>query len=80
MWPFRWNTWFPFLKTEFREAAAAAEVFFTAYFNLFVQAGIKAGETLLFTAGAAGLGPAAIQLCSSTWGNGHHHRRLGKTK
>jgi putative PIG3 family NAD(P)H quinone oxidoreductase len=50
----------------FAEAAAAAEVFFTAYFNLFVQAGIKAGETLLLHGGGSGVGTAAIQLCSST--------------
>jgi len=50
----------------FTEAAAAAEVFFTAYYNLFVQAGIKAGDTLLLHGGGSGVGTAAIQLCSST--------------
>ncbi len=50
----------------FAEAAAAAEVFFTAYYNLFVQAGIKAGEALLLHGGGSGVGTAAIQLCSST--------------
>ncbi len=49
----------------FTEAAAAAEVFFTAYYNLFVQAGIKAGDTLLLHGGGSGVGTAAIQLCSS---------------
>jgi putative PIG3 family NAD(P)H quinone oxidoreductase len=49
----------------FAEAAAAAEVFFTAYYNLFVQAGIKAGEALLLHGGGSGVGTAAIQLCSS---------------
>ena len=49
----------------FTEAAAAAEVFFTAWYNLFVQAGIKASETLLLHGGGSGVGTAAIQLCSS---------------
>jgi putative PIG3 family NAD(P)H quinone oxidoreductase len=46
----------------FTEAAAAAEVFFTAYYNLFVQAGIKAGDVFLFHGGGSGVGTAAIQL------------------
>ena len=49
----------------FTEAAAAAEVFFTAYYNLFIQAGIKAGDALLLHGGGSGVGTAAIQLCSS---------------
>jgi putative PIG3 family NAD(P)H quinone oxidoreductase len=49
----------------FTEAAAAAEVFFTAYYNLFVQAGMKAGDTLLLHGGGSGVGTAAIQLGSS---------------
>ncbi|SPF39398.1 Alcohol dehydrogenase, zinc-binding domain protein [Syntrophobacter sp. SbD1] len=50
----------------FTEAAATAEVFFTAYYNLFVQAGIKAADTVLLHGGGSGVGTAAIQLCSST--------------
>lgn len=50
----------------FTGAAAAAEVFFTAWYNLFVQAGIKAADTLLLHGGGSGVGTAAIQLCSST--------------
>ena len=46
----------------FVEAAAAAEVFFTAFFNLFMEARIKAGETLLLHGGGSGVGTAAIQL------------------
>ncbi len=49
----------------FVEAAAAAEVFFTAWFNLFAEAGMKAGDTVLVHGGASGVGTAAIQLCSS---------------
>lgn len=46
----------------FVEAAAAAEVFFTAFLNLFLEAKIKAGETLLVHGGGSGVGTAAIQL------------------
>jgi putative PIG3 family NAD(P)H quinone oxidoreductase len=49
----------------FTEAAAAAEVFFTAYYNLFIQAGIKAADVLLLHGGGSGVGTAAIQLGSS---------------
>ncbi len=46
----------------FIEAAAAAEVFITAFLNLFPEADIKAGETLLIHGGGSGVGTAAIQL------------------
>ncbi len=49
----------------FVEAAAAAEVFFTAYYNLIVQAGMKAGDTVLVHGGGSGVGTAAVQLCAS---------------
>ncbi|MCE5335156.1 MAG: NAD(P)H-quinone oxidoreductase [Desulfobacteraceae bacterium] len=49
----------------FTEAAAAAEVFFTAYYNLFVLAAMKAGETLLLHGAGSGVGTAAIQLVSA---------------
>jgi len=44
------------------EAAALPEVFATAYLNLCLEAGLKAGDTVLIQAGASGLGMAAIQL------------------
>jgi NADPH:quinone reductase len=47
---------------DFVGAAAAAEVFFTAFFNLFMEARIEAGETLLLHGGGSGVGTAAIQL------------------
>jgi NADPH2:quinone reductase len=47
---------------DFIAAAAAAEVFFTAFFNLFMEAQLKAGETLLVHGGGSGVGTAAIQL------------------
>ncbi|MGC8491671.1 MAG: NAD(P)H-quinone oxidoreductase [Syntrophobacteraceae bacterium] len=49
----------------FAEAAAAAEVFFTAYYNLFVQAEMKAGDTLLVHGAGSGVGTAAVQLAAS---------------
>lgn len=47
---------------DFVGAAAAAEVFFTAFFNLFEEARAGAGETLLVHGGGSGVGTAAIQL------------------
>lgn len=49
----------------FTEAAAAAEVFFTAFYNLFMLAGIQAGETVLVHGAGSGVGSAAIQLAVS---------------
>ncbi|MEX2461087.1 MAG: NAD(P)H-quinone oxidoreductase [Paenibacillaceae bacterium] len=46
----------------FEEAAAIPEAFLTAYLNLFVLGGLKAGQTVLIHAGASGVGTAAIQL------------------
>lgn len=50
----------------FTEAAAAAEVFFTAYYNLFEQAGMKPGEKLLVHGAGSGVGTAAVQLAHAT--------------
>jgi NADPH:quinone reductase-like Zn-dependent oxidoreductase len=38
------------------------EVFFTAFVNLFMEAGLQNGETVLIHGGASGVGTAAIQL------------------
>jgi NADPH:quinone reductase len=46
----------------FVEAAAAAEVFFAAFVNLFAEGELQAGETLLLHGGGSGVGTAAIQL------------------
>ena len=43
-------------------AAAIPEVWATAYLNLVIEAGMKAGDTVLVQAGASGVGLAAIQL------------------
>lgn len=44
------------------DAAAVPEVFLTAYDALFVQAGLRAGETVLLHAVGSGVGTAALQL------------------
>jgi putative PIG3 family NAD(P)H quinone oxidoreductase len=44
------------------EAAAIPEVFLTAFLNLFMLAGVKAGESALIHGGGSGVGTAAIQL------------------
>ncbi len=46
----------------FEQAAAVPEVFFTAYLNLFIEAGLKEGESVLIHGGASGVGTAGIQL------------------
>ena len=43
-------------------AAAAGSVYLTAYHMLFARAGLRAGETVLVTAGGSGVGGAAIAL------------------
>lgn len=47
------------------EAAALPEAFATSYLNLFLEADLRAGETVLVQAGASGLGIAAIQLAKA---------------
>jgi len=46
----------------FHEAAAIPEAWFTAYLNLFREARVAGGETVLIHAAASGVGTAAIQL------------------
>ena len=48
---------------DFSQATALPEVFATAYLNLFLEAQLSAGESVLLHAGASGVGTAAIQLC-----------------
>jgi len=43
-------------------AAALPETFFTVWFNLFIKAGLQAGETLLIHGGTSGIGTTAIML------------------
>lgn len=44
------------------QAAAIPEAFATAYINLCLEGGLRAGQTVFIQAGASGLGMAAIQL------------------
>lgn len=44
------------------EAAAMPEAFCTAYLNLFIEGGMKAGDTLLMHAGASGLASVVIPM------------------
>lgn len=44
------------------QAASLPEAFFTVWSNVFMTAGLRAGETFLVHGGAGGLGTAAIQL------------------
>ncbi len=46
----------------FAEAAAIPETCFTVWYNLFMRAGLQAGETLLVHGGSSGIGTTAIQL------------------
>lgn len=46
------------------EAAAVPETFFTVWFNLFLQGGLKKGQTLLVHGGSSGIGTTAIQVAS----------------
>ena len=47
---------------DFSFAGAIPEVFLTAYLNLFMEAGLLEGETVLMHGGASGVGTAGIQM------------------
>ncbi|HTX05481.1 MAG TPA: NAD(P)H-quinone oxidoreductase [Steroidobacteraceae bacterium] len=47
------------------EAAALPETFFTVYYNLFMRARLRAGETLLVHGGSSGIGTTAILLAKA---------------
>jgi tumor protein p53-inducible protein 3 len=46
----------------FEEAAALPEVYLTAFVNLYMEAALQPGESVLVHGGASGVGTAAIQL------------------
>lgn len=46
----------------YQQGAAIAEVWLTAYTNLFIEGQLQAGQNVLIHAGASGVGTAAIQL------------------
>ncbi len=48
------------------QAAALPEVYLTAFVNLYMEAALADGETVLVHGGASGVGTAAIQLCHAT--------------
>lgn len=50
---------------DFVRAAAITEVFVTAWLNVFGEAGLEEGQTLLVHGGASGVGTAAIQLAKT---------------
>lgn len=45
------------------DAAAIPEVFATAWLNIWMEAGLQPGESVLVHAAASGVGTAAVQLC-----------------
>lgn len=47
------------------EAAAMPEAFATAYLNLFIEGGAKAGDTLLITGGNSGLASVTIRMAKA---------------
>ena len=47
---------------DLKDAGGLPETFFTVWSNVFIGAGLKAGETLLVHGGAGGIGTTAIQL------------------
>ena len=49
----------------YEQGAALPEVFATAWLNLFIEAGLKAGDKVIVHAGASGVGTTAIQLCKA---------------
>jgi putative PIG3 family NAD(P)H quinone oxidoreductase len=50
----------------FLEAAALPEVYLTAFVNLYMEANLRQGESVLVHGGASGVGTAAIQLLAAT--------------
>ena len=49
----------------FEQASAIPEAFATAYLNLFIEGGLKAGDTLLMHAGASGLASVIIPMAKA---------------
>jgi NADPH2:quinone reductase len=47
------------------EAAAIPETYFTVWYNVFMRAGLDAGETFLVHGGSSGIGTTAIQLAKA---------------
>ena len=47
------------------EAAAVPETYFTVWYNVFMRAGLNAGETILVHGGSSGIGTTTIQLAKA---------------
>ena len=47
------------------EAAAVPETFFTVWYNVFMRAGLRSGESILVHGGSSGIGTTAIQLAKA---------------
>jgi putative PIG3 family NAD(P)H quinone oxidoreductase len=47
------------------QAAVVPETFFTVWFNLFLQGGLKEGQSLLVHGGSSGIGTTAIQMAKA---------------
>ena len=61
-----WGMCLPMPKnTSMIEAAAIPEAFATAYLNMFIEGGIKEGNTLLVTAGGSGLASVIIPMAKA---------------
>jgi putative PIG3 family NAD(P)H quinone oxidoreductase len=50
----------------YEQAASLPECFLTVFTNVYMEAGLQSGETILVHGGASGVGTAAIQLASIT--------------
>jgi len=48
------------------EAAAFPETYFTVWYNVFMRAGLRAGESILIHGGSSGIGTTAIQLARAS--------------
>jgi putative PIG3 family NAD(P)H quinone oxidoreductase len=51
-------------SVDFIEGAAIPEAYLTAFCNLFIEGGLKAGEQVLIHGGGSGIGLAAVQLAA----------------
>ncbi len=49
-------------RWSYAQAAAVPEVFYTAFVNLFIEADLQSGETVLIHGGGSGVGTAGVQL------------------
>jgi NADPH2:quinone reductase len=61
------------------EAASLPETMFTVWSNLFVDAQLKAGETMLVHGGAGGIGSTAIQMAKARGRLRLRHRESSPT-